>query len=146
MNITLDFHRAEGSDLPEIKKLLEEHRLPVSDVETSDISFFVLREGHRLLACAGIEYFGTSGLLRSVAVLPELTGKGIGSAFVDYLISEVRKRNVHTLYLLTETAEIFFTRKGFSKTDRDFVPDSLKASSEFSKLCPSTAVCMQRKI
>lgn len=146
MNITLNFHPAEDNDLPEIKQLLEEHHLPVSDIDSSEISFFVLREGHRLLACAGVEHFGSDGLLRSVAVLPELTGKGIGSAFIDYLLPEVRNLRIDALYLLTETAEAFFSGKGFEKIDRNKVPSLVNSSTEFSELCPSTAVCMYKKI
>ncbi len=146
MNITLNFHQADPGDLSEIKELLEEHHLPVSDIESSEITFYVLREGRRLLACAGIERFGADALLRSVAVLPELNRKGIGSAFVDFLISEVPKQEIRELYLLTETAEGFFGRKGFTKMDRENVPAALKLSSEFSELCPVSAVCMTIKI
>ena len=146
MNITLNFQQAEPEDIRDIKELLEGHHLPVSDLEDSEITFFVLRKGHRLMACAGIEHFGTDGLLRSVAVLPELTGKGIGSAFIDFLFSEIPDREIEGLYLLTETAEVFFSRKGFTKIDRDSVPELLMASSEFSELCPSTAVCMYKKV
>lgn len=146
MNITLNFHQAEPEDLQDIKALLEEHDLPVSDIEQSEITFYVLREGHRLMACAGIERFGTDALLRSVAVLPELTGKGIGSAFIDFLLSEIPDKGIEGLYLLTETAEAFFSNKGFTKIERKTVPELVMASSEFSELCPSTAVCMYKKV
>lgn len=146
MNITLNFHQAEPEDLQDIKALLEEHDLPVSDIEQSEITFYVLREGHGLMACAGIERFGTDALLRSVAVLPELMGKGIGSAFIDFLLSEIPDKGIEGLYLLTETAEAFFSNKGFTKIERKTVPELVVASSEFSELCPSTAVCMYKKV
>jgi arsenate reductase (thioredoxin) len=48
--------------------------------------------------------------------------------------------------LLTETAEIFFARKGYHTVDRKDAPAEIQASSEFSHLCPSSAVLMKKTL
>jgi amino-acid N-acetyltransferase len=55
-------------------------------------------------------------------------------------------QGIKELYLLTNTAEGFFSKIGFNKVERDNVPDSIRATKEFQSLCPSTAACMAKRI
>ncbi len=48
------------------------------------------------------------------------------------------------LVLLTEAAEHFFHRLGYSVVDRDRAPAAVASSAEFRTLCPATAVCMTK--
>jgi amino-acid N-acetyltransferase len=57
-----------------------------------------------------------------------------------------RKKGLTTLYLLTQTAEKYFEKKGFEKIARDQTPHEVQQSKEFSHLCPSTAVAMKKQI
>jgi amino-acid N-acetyltransferase len=50
------------------------------------------------------------------------------------------------LVLLTQTAEPFFARLGYSVVDRVYVPDEVKASAEFRSLCPAAATCMTKSL
>jgi len=89
-----------------------------------------------------LEIYGNYGLLRSLSVKLGTRGKALGTAITEYLIAEAKKRSLKGIYLLTETAQGFFLRKGFSNVSRDDVPKVLEASSEFSHVCSKTAVAM----
>jgi len=47
------------------------------------------------------------------------------------------------LYALTTTAPGFFVGLGFSVADRSDVPPAVRASPEFSSICPDTAVVLR---
>jgi amino-acid N-acetyltransferase len=65
---------------------------------------------------------------------------------VEALIGGVRKRQVATLYLLTETAEDFFPRFGFEAVPRTSLDARLAASAELQGACPETAVAMRLEV
>jgi amino-acid N-acetyltransferase len=71
-----------------------------------------------------------------------IRGKAVGTTITEYLLQEARKRQLRGIYLLTETAHGFFQKKGFKDVARDAVPEQVKQSAEFSKLCPPTAAVM----
>jgi N-acetylglutamate synthase-like GNAT family acetyltransferase len=88
-----------------------------------------------LWGCVGLEIYGSSALLRSMAIDPEHQGRGLGTALTEAIIEDARKKGISTLFLLTETAEDFFKRFGFRIVERELVPDDVKTSIEFTKLC-----------
>jgi amino-acid N-acetyltransferase len=50
------------------------------------------------------------------------------------------------LYLLTETAETWFERRGYRTIERDAVPEPVRGSIELTTACSSTAVAMRRTL
>jgi amino-acid N-acetyltransferase len=80
------------------------------------------------------------GLLRSVAVRPELRGAGLGMLAVAAALQSGRDRGLSRVCLFTETAEPFFRRLGFDAVDRDRLPASVWTSPQGEE-CPS-AVAM----
>jgi N-acetylglutamate synthase-like GNAT family acetyltransferase len=52
---------------------------------------------------------------------------------------------VQSIYLLTETAERFFARRGYSPADRRDTAPAITASREFALVCPASAVLMVRR-
>ena len=50
------------------------------------------------------------------------------------------------MYMFTETAPQYFERKGYEKISRDSVPKSIHASSEFSSVCPVSAIVMKKSL
>jgi len=48
--------------------------------------------------------------------------------------------------LLTTTAEKFFGTLGFTVVDRSKLPETIRKTNEFLNLCPTSAVCMTRRI
>jgi amino-acid N-acetyltransferase len=53
---------------------------------------------------------------------------------------------IETLFLLTETAEEWFPRLGYSASTRGTVPATLAASPEFADECPYSAAVFRKSI
>ena len=133
---------AKKDDLKEIRFLLDNASLPSVDIENHLQNFLVLETSANLLGTIGLECYGNTALLRSLAVQNDYQNKGYGKELCYALLSKVKKMNINSIYLLTETAERFFSKEGFRKIAREDVPYLIKQTKEFSNLCPETAVCM----
>ncbi len=141
MKLILRKSKPEDKDM--IRSLLTEAKLHVESLDGNTTTFYMAEENGRLVGMAGFEFYGKDALLRSVAVPAELRRKGIGSVIVDLMLDEARRSKIRRVVLLTETAEDFFSRKGFETVDRARISNAdMEASSEFAQLCPKTAVCM----
>lgn len=140
---------AKVSDLPQILSLLRLAQLPVEGVAEHLSDFIQIKErgrtGRLVLGCVGLEIYGGSALMRSLAVKPEHRGKGYGTKLTDAITEYAKKRGVTTLVLLTSTAETFFLKLGFMRVERETVPAGVKRSVEFKSACPVSAVCMMKK-
>jgi amino-acid N-acetyltransferase len=60
------------------------------------------------------------------------------------VIAAAEARGLHALYLLTTTAEHYFPSFGFKKVAREEVPEAVRATDEFTRACPASAVAMTR--
>jgi amino-acid N-acetyltransferase len=140
------FHHATAADLGAVRDLLASAGLPTSDVAEDRQEFLLARDGQRLVGTVGIEAHGPDGLLRSLAVVAVLRGKGLGHGLSGRAVALAAARGVRTLYLLTTTAEPFFAARGFDRIARESVPAALRGTAEFASLCPATAACMRRAI
>jgi N-acetylglutamate synthase-like GNAT family acetyltransferase len=138
--------QATGADGPEIQAMLEKAGLPVEDLSTAPVRFWLAREEQSLAGAIGIERYGSAGLLRSLAVDPGHQGLGTGSALVQALELAMHAEGLKTIVLLTQTAESFFARRGYVLTPREQVPEPIRQTAEFRSLCPATAVCMSRAL
>lgn len=132
--------------LPDIFRLLEENSLHAQGVKEHLKNFLILKEGNEVLGCAGLEIYGTTALLRSVAVKTSHQGQRLGSRITREILSLAKKRKVETVYLLTLTAEEFFSRFGFKKISRKEVEPAIRRTTEFSHLCPLSAAVMMIKL
>jgi len=92
----------------------------------------------------GLELLGDVALLRSLVVADGLRGAGAGARLLAHAESQARARGVKTLYLLTTTAESFFARHGYASTDRDGAPPVIRATREFSGICPASSAFMRK--
>ena len=133
-------------DLGRIDALLESLNLPTAGVSEHLGNFLVLVDKSAVVGCVGLEVYGSKGLLRSLAVKPELQGQGLGNLLYQAVTESARQRGIAEIYLLTETAEAFFVARGFQIIARDLVDEEVKASVEFSSACPQSAVCMSFKL
>ena len=125
------------------RALLKTSGLPADDLRFNRDLLVGYFEGNVLVGTGGLEVHGDYGLLRSLSVKLGIRGKSVGTNITEYLIDEARKRKLRGIYLLTETAHGFFLKKGFTDVARTDVPEVLQASSEFSQVCPTSAVVMQ---
>lgn len=133
-------------DLAEARELVRGAGLPAEGLEDQFASGFVgARTGGRLVGIAGLEVHGRDGLLRSVAVVPEARGRGLGEALVRDRIACAERLGLESVHLLTTDASGFFERLGFRPTDRAAVPAGIRATREFAEVCPASAVAMARR-
>ena len=146
MSEALVMQEADARDMDEIRRLLERYCLPTADLNSSQPFFLVAREGRTLLGAAGLELYGTTGLLRSIVVADSRRGRGLGRELVDAIEQTARKRGLQELVLLTETARDFFAKLGYADIARDRAPPAVRESAEFQSLCPQSASCMRKPL
>jgi len=146
MTETISIQPAATSDYQAVCELLSKHKLPIEDINKELSHFFIVKPHELPVGVIGMEKYGEFGLLRSMVTDPAFRNNGIASALVAALINYGKSLGLKELYLLTETAEDYFAKRGFQKINRDQVPATIKQSSEFSHLCPSTAVVMKKEI
>jgi amino-acid N-acetyltransferase len=137
--------KAEDSALEEILSLLDTVDLPSDGVAEYLDSFLVARDDTgRLVGCAGIERHGSLGLLRSVAVTPELQRSGLGTRLTDAILQLASRQGLSEALLLTTTARNFFERKfGFAVIAREVYDERLAQSPEWRLPRCSSAVLMK---
>lgn len=138
----MEIRPARPSDLPAVLALVTQAALPPDGVAEHIGGFLVAAREGEVVACAGLEVYGSCGLLRSVVVRPDHRGRGVGRAVVAAVIERARARGLSHLYLLTTTAAGYFARMGFRPLDRDRVPAQVQASAEFSAGCCAAAQAM----
>ena len=139
----LTIRNATPEDYTPIADLLKKVNLPVQGVEEHLDNFVVLVDNKSLIGTGGLEIYNDKALLRSLAIHPDYQKKGYGQQLYRYIIENARKQNITELYLLTETAERFFTAMGFKKISRELVNEQVKTSEEFRSVCPTSAACMR---
>ncbi|HWJ04393.1 MAG TPA: arsenic resistance N-acetyltransferase ArsN2 [Steroidobacteraceae bacterium] len=137
---------ASPADLPQIRALLDGAGLPHSDLtDGTTVRFWVVRDAV-LLGAIGLESFGDAGLLRSLVVSPDARDAGVGTQLVEALETAAASVGIAELVLLTQTAERFFSRRGYTRIDREKAPTAVLAASEFKTLCPASAACMSKAL
>jgi protein-tyrosine-phosphatase/N-acetylglutamate synthase-like GNAT family acetyltransferase len=136
---------AEGDYYQELLRLLEKHKLPITDIEGKEL-FVLLDESNKVVGTGGLEYFNGHALLRSIAVDDSHKGKGLGKFITGELEKIARKKGSKDIYLLTTTADGFFQSQGYQVVERNNVPEEVRKSSEFTTVCPDTAIAMRKPL
>jgi amino-acid N-acetyltransferase len=145
LGVTVSGVREE--DRPAVMALIGDCGLHTEDITEEMLrDFLVARKAGELAGVIGLEFHGAGALVRSLAVSERYRGKGLGSKLAASAEKAARARGVSRLYLLTMTAEGFFTGQGYEKFDRCRAPEQIRATAEFVRLCPDSAVCMQKAI
>lgn len=138
--------KAKQENLNGLKSLLEENNLPTLDLAMEAMEFYLGTMDEEIVASIGLEKYGNLGLLRSLAVSGSFKNQKIGDRMVRELFRICFREGIEEFYLLTETAEGYFERYGFSKTDRIKVPELIRQTQEFREICPVSAVIMSKKV
>jgi len=131
-------------DLKPVLALLTLHRLPPDGLEEHLATLLVARRGGEVVGSAALDVYADGALLRSVAVAPDLKGQGIGRRVTEAALSLGAALRIPAVFPLTTTAEECFPKLGFERIDRAQVPESVKASLEFTRACPASAVVMRK--
>lgn len=137
---------AVSDDYPFIHALLSANGLPPDGVAQENGYFFVAVQSDRLVGVIGYEQYGKQALLRSLAVDNTHRKAGIAEALVNRLLNEIRQEGSREVYLLTETAERYFHRRGFEIIPREEFPANILDSSALGQACPTTSICMKLSV
>ena len=117
--------------------------LPAGEIDRHVESFFVARSPDGIAGCAGLETYGDTGVLRSLAVAQSARGAGLGIRLADTIIGLARGRGLTKLVLLTETAAPFFEQHfGFETVAREAVSEEVRSSWQFTGAVCRSAACM----
>jgi N-acetylglutamate synthase-like GNAT family acetyltransferase len=129
-----------------ILRLLSVAGLPVDGLLDHLGTAVVARAGGRVVGAAALEVYVDGTLLRSVVVDADAKGLGIGTRVTNAALSLATALGTPAVYLLTTTAEGFFSKFALERIARDQVPAGVQMSVEFRSACPSTATVMRRAI
>jgi amino-acid N-acetyltransferase len=129
-----------------IIELLKTEKLPVEDLPGSLDHFLVAIININLVGVIGLEPYVPYGLLRSMVVREDYRGQNIASLLIQSLEKHATGLNIGSIYLLTETASNYFTKQGYTHVDRTEVPEAIKQSTEFSSVCPVSAIVMKKSL
>jgi len=99
---------------------------------------FVLADAGRFLGCCALAVL-TADLaeIRSLAVVPDAGGQGIGKALVERCVAEARRLGLRRVFALTLVPR-FFERCGFTMTSLGRLPEK---SAEECPVCPKRFAC-----
>ena len=102
-------------------------------------NFVVAEFEEKVCGCAALRDFGSDLLeLRSVVVLPEFQGKGIGRIMVEFIIGNLRRERPQWCLFTLTTTPAFFKSLGFAEVPKENFPE--KIWSDCSK-CPKFHCC-----
>lgn len=143
MTTELKLRPVEPADREYVERVLANNDLPIADLSETLTNLYVCETETTRVGVGGLERYQDAGLIRSVAIEESKRGNGYGTSVCNELLARACSADISTVYLLTTTADEFFDNLGFEGIDRETVPPSIQDTTEFSDLCPSTAVCMK---
>jgi N-acetylglutamate synthase-like GNAT family acetyltransferase len=115
--------RATQADIPAIEAFIEPFvddgkLLPRTYDELADLlpSFFIAEVNGAIVGCAALEVYSRKlAEIRSLAVAPQVQGKGIGRLLVEACVALAQEKNVLEVMAITSSEE-FFRSCGFDFT------------------------------
>jgi amino-acid N-acetyltransferase len=121
--------KARIADVPAIQALVNEYARtgemlgrPRAEIYEGLRDFTVAERDGRVAGCAALHIdWEDIAEVRSLAVAPELKGRGLGRTLVEACLDEARELGIPRVYALTYKAG-FFERLGFSKVDKESLP------------------------
>jgi amino-acid N-acetyltransferase len=134
------------ADLAGVMRFLMAAGMPAIDRTDPVPAFWAASAGARTVGAVGLEYHGSTGLLRSLAVSAEARSRGLGTRLARHAEASAAAAGLSSLNVLTETAEDFFAQLGYRVLARRDLPAGIQASAEFRALCPASAICMEKSL
>lgn len=124
--------KAVISDVPHIHRLLQEYgrkgellSRPLSQLYDHLRDFWVCQEkagDAGIIGCCALQFcWEDLAEIRSLAVRPDATGRGIGTRLADTALAEARAYRIRKVFTLTYRPG-FFQRLGFLPVDRSELP------------------------
>ena len=137
---------ASGPDLPHIATMLHHGGLAAGAARERLGRTMVAEADRAPIATASWERFDRSGLLRSVAVTPEVRRAGAGTVIVAATLKRMLEEGIRDVYLVTESAERFFAECGFKTIERDELPEEITKHPQVTRECPASAPAMYLRL
>ncbi len=124
--------KARISDAERIQYLINEYAklglmLPrsIQSIYENIRDFWVYEEGEEVLGvCALTIFWSDLAEIRSLAVDPKHTGRGIGTALVKRALSEAKEFGIPRIFTLTYQVK-FFEKLGFKVIDKEKLPHKI---------------------
>lgn len=108
-------YAAQGILLPRTEENVREHAT----------LFLVLEEKGHIAGCVSLETYGSDlAEVRSLAVSPEIRGRGLGARLVQFALAEARRRKIARVFAVTHAPD-FFVRQGFATSSRRALPEKI---------------------
>jgi len=142
MSETFTFRPAHDADWPVIAGLLTGVGLPLAGAREHLKHFLVVLDQDGLFGCAGLERYGETGLLRSVAVAESERGRGHGQMLVEKLLLRAQEDGVRTVVVLARQTASFFRKFEFKETRFQHLPAAIHNSVEFKFAEPDATTAM----
>ena len=135
--------RRVPSDSPALAAALSAAHLPADDLGEGNGCFFSVEEGGEIVGFGGYELYGEDVLLRSLVVLPEVRGKGLGRAVAREVLAQAHGAGALRAWLFTDTAEPFFVSQGFTRIERSQAPASILSTKQATTTCASAPLLLR---
>lgn len=121
--------------------------LPIDDLH-HDVTrrWWRAEDDHGWLGLIALERHGAIGLVRSLLVREGLRRTGTGRRLVAAAEQAALDSGLDALYLLTTDADAYFARHDYVVIDRSEVPEVLRATAQYSRLCPASARVMRKAL
>ncbi len=143
-----DLRIAGPPDLEEALALLNAVGLPTEGVREHFLGSFVVArepEDSEVIGLAGVESYGTVGLVRVVALHPEYRGAGLGRALLAAVVNLARVIGMGELYLPAVMAQDSLSELGWEEVDRDELPAAIHTSTGL-RVSPSDSPVMRLRL
>lgn len=137
------FRKAKISDTLKIKKTIDIYAKegvmlfrPIYAIYGDIRDFFVAEEGRKIIGCCALHVLGKEyksdgkgsflAEVRSLAVLKQHHGKGIGTKLVEECIKEARGMEIDKIFTLTTRPNVnFFKRIDFKEISKTKLPQKI---------------------
>jgi amino-acid N-acetyltransferase len=128
----ITYHKLTVQDVPLVANLINGYAnlgqmLPRSHHKLYQFlrDFVGAWDGDQLVGCGALALIWEElGEIRSLAVLPEWRGRGVGRGMIEYLLDEARSLGMTRVFALTYQ-HAFFSKLGFREVERDTLPHKI---------------------
>lgn len=143
----MNIRKCRKEDATRICELLDSHDLPTADIAEANLDDFIVAEtNNKIIGVCGIERNGFIGLVRSLAVDRDYSGHQTGQTLYKKIEQHAVQKGIIRLYILTTTADAYFSNFGYEILDKALSPVPIKNSKQFSRLCPESAILMHKSL
>ncbi len=109
-----------------------------TDIREHIARFLILEDKDQLVGCVALEPYGADlAEIRSLAVNPEIHGRGLGLRLVQQALAQARRKKFARVFAVTRTPA-FFIRQGFTLSNRHALPEKIERDC---RTCPKARTC-----